>query len=327
MAQERDPARRNPAGVAGVLAPEAEHALDAHAEPLTGVVAEIARDEARLVAVEAGRDGCVGREEVAGTRHAERGLEVDTGLLHEEARPLEHGERGMPFVQVTDLGIDPEAAQQAPAADAEHDLLLESQPAVAAVELARDAAVGGGIHRIVAVEQQQAHAAHAHLPGAEPETAPARAEIDPHPLTALVAKRHHRKLCGVVVGVELLLSAVGVEHLPEVALRVEQAHADHRDAEIARALELVPGHVAETAGVDRQRFGEPELHAEIGHHAELLTGVGALQPARCVELGLIRAHRRLDAPQADGIARHLGEGGARGDLEHQPGDARRGPPG
>ena len=76
---------------------------------------------------------------------------------------------------------------------------------------------------------------------------------------------------GIVVGKQRLLRAVPVDHLAEIALLVEQSDADDRHAQIAGRLELIAGHVAQAARVDRQRLAQHELHAEIGHAASAAT--------------------------------------------------------
>ena len=75
----------------------------------------------------------------------------------------------MALVEMTHLGVEAERAQQAPAADAEHQLLLQPQLRAAAVQLAGDAAHRRGIGGIVAVEQVERGAPDARLPGAHPD--------------------------------------------------------------------------------------------------------------------------------------------------------------
>ena len=53
----------------------------------------------------------------------------------------------------------------------------------------------------------------------------------------------------------------------EVALRIHEADADERDAEIARFLAVVAGEHAEAAGVDRQRLMQREFGGEVGDRA------------------------------------------------------------
>ena len=103
-------------------------------------------------------------------------------------------------------------------------------------------------------------------------------------LPSLPMADFHRQLVDVGVEVLFLLPAVDVEPLPEVALAVEQADADQRDAEIGRALDVVAGEHAQAAGIDRQRFVQAELRGKIRHrmrpqHAGMPRAPGAVRLA------------------------------------------------
>ena len=63
--------------------------------------------------------------------------------------------------------------------------------------------------------------------------------------------------------IPLLLPAVGVQVLTEVALPVEQSDGDQRDAEVAGGLQMVAGQNAEAARIDRDRFADAELGREV----------------------------------------------------------------
>ena len=80
-----------------------------------------------------------------------------------------------------------------------------------------------------------------------------------------VAAEHarDRQAVGIEVVVGFGLPAVGEHVLAEVAVAVEQAHADGADAEVRAALEVVAGEHAEAAGIDRQRLVDAELGAEV----------------------------------------------------------------
>ena len=104
--------------------------------------------------------------------------------------------------------------------------------------------------------------------------------------------RLHRQLVDVGVEVLFVLPAVVVEALAEVALVVEQADADERDAQVAGALDVVAGEHAEAAGVDRQRLVQAELGREIGD------GLGRSTPA-------------CRAPQVRSASRYSQHGGGR----------------
>ena len=51
-----------------------------------------------------------------------------------------------------------------------------------------------------------------------------------------------------------MLRSVLIDYLTEVALLVEQAHANYRDTEVAGGLELIACHVPESARVDGERL-------------------------------------------------------------------------
>ena len=68
----------------------------------------------------------------------------------------------------------------------------------------------------------------------------------------------------VVVGVGVLLVAVGVDRLVEVAVAIEQPDADERQGHVGRRLRVVAGEHAEAAGVDPERLVDPVLGAEVG---------------------------------------------------------------
>ena len=99
----------------------------------------------------------------------------------------------------------------------------------------------------------------------------------------VLAQQAQRQPVGVEDRVGLLLPAVAVEALLEVAGLVEQADADDRDAEVGGRLEVVTGEDAEAAGVLRQHLGDAELGAEV---ADRLRGAALdlagprLEPAR-----------------------------------------------
>jgi hypothetical protein len=84
----------------------------------------------------------------------------------------------------------------------------------------------------------------------------------------------------------LLLPAVEAEVLAEVAVLVEEADADERDAHVRRRLEVVAGQDAEAAGVLGQGFGDAELGGEVRHEAQRALEVLAsvLEPAWLVEV-------------------------------------------
>ena len=109
---------------------------------------------------------------------------------------------------------------------------------------------------------------------------PVRVAISHHDRLAVLADGDlQRQLGDVGFDVFLALPSLHVETLAEVSLLVKQAHADERNAEVRRALDVVAGQDAEAAGIDGQRLMQAELGGEVGHrpgpqHAGVLRAPG-----------------------------------------------------
>ena len=174
------------------------------------------------------------------------------------------GERAVAFVQVSDAGRDAERRERAHAADAEQQLLADADALVAAVEPRGQLAIFGLVAFDVRVEQQQRVAADGELPDARERCVPVRVSIATVTGSPSLQRRPHRQRAVVDVDVVLVLPALAIEPLPEVALVVIEADADQRHAEVRRALDVVAGEDAEAARVDRQRLVEAELGGEVG---------------------------------------------------------------
>ncbi len=147
----------------------------------------------------------------------------------------------------------------------EEHLLQEPVLAAPAVEPVGHVPLAGAVLLHVGVEQQQRHAAdlgdpHMGVQGA----AAGQGEGDPHGRGVGAAQQGDRQLVGVEQRVVLLLPAVAGQGLAEVAVPVEQADADERDAEVGGGLEVVAGEDAEAARVLRQGGGDAELRGEVG---------------------------------------------------------------
>ena len=159
-------------------------------------------------------------------------------------------------------------AEGAHAADAEQQLLAQPVLGVAAVEAVGDVAVVGAVLLDVGVEQQQRHAADVRDEDARHQVrAVGQRDRDRGTAAVGLAELRQRELVGVEDRVALLLPAVAVQRLLEVAVAVEQADTDQRDAEVGRRLEVVAGEDAETAGVLRQHRGDAVLGREVGDRA------------------------------------------------------------
>ncbi len=156
--------------------------------------------------------------------------------LHGNADALQPQEGRVPLVHVADGGLDLEGGQRAHAADAEHDLLADAHVQVTAVQAAADNAVLGAVDGQVRVEQVQGHAPYLHAPDMSDHRPAGILHLDGDRLAVAAALHLHRHGVKVVHRVGLLLPAVGVEVLPEVAFLVEEADADQGQAEVAGGL-------------------------------------------------------------------------------------------
>ena len=221
-------------------------------------VAEVLVHQLGAEAVDARRDRCVGREHTAGAHDLDRLGECET-RADELADALERVEAGVSLVAVEHLGVDAQRAKGSHTADAEDDLLAQAVLDVAAVQPVGDLCrESRALPRHRSVEQVQRDAADVDPPHLDVRHV--AGEVDAH----RHAGRRDRQPGAVEAWESLLLPAVGVEPLAEVALGVEQADADERHAEIASRLEVIAGEDPETTGILRESLGDAELGREVG---------------------------------------------------------------
>ncbi len=223
-------------------------------------------------------DGRVGGEEIARARNAEAHRERLFLFLHPGARAFQNREGGMAFVEMADLRVDAELAQQTPARDSQNLLLLQARFGTAAIEFAGDAAVLGEVHGIVRIEEVEFRAAYLSLPGANAQGITGEVELDPQPLSVGFAHGRDGELACIVERIERLLAALRVDVLAEVAALIEEPDGDDGNAEVAGGFQLIAGDIAEAARVDGQGVAQHEFHAEVGDRFERRVGVGLLKP-------------------------------------------------
>ena len=94
----------------------------------------------------------------------------------------------------------------------------------------------------------------------------------------LVLDPAERQAREVVVGVVVLLVAVGIDRLAEVALAIEQPDPEERERHVARGLHVIAGEDAEAARVDAERLVQAVLRAEVRDRAVERLAVAALEP-------------------------------------------------
>ena len=223
----------------------------------------------------------------------QRRVSREVPVLDELAQPLELQERRVALVHVEDGRVEPEAAEHAHPADAEHEFLPEPVLAVASVELVGDRARPVRVTVDVGVEQVERHTPDLRTPDLHPhghEHARVVGQIDRRG-DLLEPERQPR---GVVLGIALCLPVGLVELLAEVALAVEEADADEWHAEIGRRLQVIARQHAEAARVDRQALVEPELAGEV-RDAEPVILLAPFPPGRASRLGLRRREHALEA--------------------------------
>src|SRR5512143_3346908 len=97
--------------VVRVLAAKRHEIVERDAELVPGVRTEVLVDKDRSEPVKAdGHPGVRGKE-VARPRDGQRDFEGLPGLSHKGSSAFQYGESGMPFIQMTDLGLDAERGE------------------------------------------------------------------------------------------------------------------------------------------------------------------------------------------------------------------------
>jgi hypothetical protein len=304
-----------------------------HAEP-AGQGLQVAAREIGAEAVVPRLHRRVGGEHAGGRHLAQRLGGLHPLAFHELPGALQQGEGRVPLVQVDHRGLDARDAQGPVPAHAEQDLLLDAGLLVAAVEPGRQGLVVGRVGVVARVEEQQPAAAHVDAPDAQEDVPPRQLDAETQLLAGgLVApaeiEHRVRRQLGPGDGlVEVLLPAVLVDELVDVALVVEQAHAHHGRPQVAHALQVVARQHAQAAGVDGQRLVEPELGREVAHgpgedgprvgHTPALAPLQvALQPP----VGLVDAglHLQVLHPAVDLVGGHALQQGDGVVVDETPG--------
>ena len=233
--------------------------------------------EIRIEALVAGGDGGVDREDAVGAGSLQ-GLFQRHSLFDEGAGSLHEQERRVAFVEVPDRGLDAQRLDGPHAAGAQDQLLVEAHLAAADVEDVGDRPVRLVVVGNVRVEEEHGDAPHLGAPDRGREHPPRKLEVDGEGIAVRAHDAQDRQPVQVVVGVGVLLVPVGVDRLAEVAVLVEQPHADERQGHVARGLDVIAGQNAEAAGVDADTFVEAVLSAEVGDRALDRGAVFAVEP-------------------------------------------------
>ena len=170
----------------------------------------------------------------------------------------------MALVEVPHGWLDADGTQRADAAHAEHDLLAQPHLPASDVEDVGDRPVGGIVVRHVGVEEEQRHAADLGDPHGGVDVAPGKVDLHLQRQAVPASCAAQRKLIGVDVGLGMLLVAVRVDLLAEVATPIEETHPHERQRRIGGRFQVVAGQDAQAAGVDLHRLVDAVLGAEVG---------------------------------------------------------------
>ena len=235
---------------------------------LQAILAEILVQQSGIEKIDARRHRGVRGEHAVGPAGFERFLEGELVFLDEAAHALDGQKRGMAFVHVPDRGLQIQPVQRAQAADSQDNLLPDARKIVAAIKLIGDLAMFDAlVFRNVGVQQIELHASDVHVPDLDQNHAGRQLHRDDDVLAVFVPNRPHRKRVEIVDRVALLLPAIRIERLLQVALLVQQTHADQRNRAIAGGLQVIAGKHAQSAAINRHAFHQPVLHRKIRDQA------------------------------------------------------------
>ena len=155
---------------------------------------------------------------------------------------------------------------------------MQAHLATAHVQDVRDRPVGRVVDRVVRIEQEHRDATDLDGPHVDMDAAPGQLDRDGQRVALspeCAGQRHPRQ---VVVGVAVLLVPVGVDRLTEVAVAVQQAHADEGQGHVAGGLHVVAREDAQAAGVDAERLMQPVLGTEVGDRSLQVACVASMEP-------------------------------------------------
>src|SRR5262245_65320718 len=74
------------------------------------------------------------------------------------------------------------------------------------------------------------------------------------------------------------LTSFGRDALIKIALRVNEAHADQRQSEVAGLLAMVARENSQASGVNRQRYVQPKFGRKIGDRVSSHVGMFFTEP-------------------------------------------------
>ena len=146
----------------------------------------------------------------------------------------------MSFVHVINRRRQAECFQGAQPANAENNLLPDARVVIATVELIGDGPVfRSRVLGNVGIEQNELHAAHVQKPDLDLHRTGGHVHRNANLLTCGVHGGQNGERVEIAGGNALLLPAIRVQELAEVAVLIKQAHAHQRHIEVARRLQMI----------------------------------------------------------------------------------------
>ena len=206
---------------------------------------------------------------------------------------------------MTNLGADSDGAQRLQTADAEQDFLLNAHAAVAAVQPGRDHAQVRLVIRYVAVEQVKFDAADLGQPDLGRKLPTPELYLNLQRIAEGIVDQRDRKLMEVVAGIAFELPAVLGQLLFEIALAVNQADTNQRNAEIRGRFEMVAGQYTQAARIDWQRLMNAEFGRKIRDHFVLAARKTFLVPGATVQINVKRVDDALQLRHVGIVVGHL----------------------
>ena len=188
-----------------------------------------------------------------------------------------------------------------------------------------NAPIGRAVHRIVAVQQIEPRPSNDDAPNPQLQRPARQLDRNAKPAAARLAHRLDRHDRRIVVGKGLELPSLGVDHLAEIALLVQQADPDDRNAEVARRLQEIARQHAKPAGVKRQRLAETKFHAEPGDAAQRRAAPRFGQPAAASQIGAPRRVELIEMRDETGVRGKFIQTGGGDVFDDGPWIARRPP--
>ena len=249
--------------VSGILPAQTQEVLPREPQ-LRRNCAEVLLHERRRKALVARGDGSMRGEDVRRPDRLPGLVEGELVLLHEQADPLEAEEGGVALVHVHAGRGDAQGPEGPDAPDPEEDLLLDARLPVPPVQGRGDEAQVRRVRLDVGVQEVQGVLPDLHLP--DPRGGFLRSHLhgDGERAPVPVAAEGDGHVVPVVLRVGLLLEAVEIQVLLEIALAIEKPHAHQGEPEVRGDLQVITGEHPQAARVHGQRHVKTVFHGEIG---------------------------------------------------------------